>query len=71
MKKINYELSIVVSKQDMLYISCLNQEQKYAYDYILDKVFNNEIAAFFINGSGRTRKTYLYRVILATVYLKI
>ena len=46
------------------------KKKKYAYDSILDKVFNNEPASFFIDGSGETGKTYLYRAILNTVRSK-
>ena len=51
-------------------MSCLNDEQRYAYDSILYKVFNNEVAAFFIDGYGGIGKTYLYHAILATVRSK-
>ncbi|KAL5575313.1 hypothetical protein UlMin_017012 [Ulmus minor] len=70
MKEINEELTIIVSEQDLLAASTLNEQQKYAYDMILQKVFANESAAFFIDGPGGTGKTFLYRAILATIRSK-
>ena len=48
MKEINEELTIIVSEQDLLATWTLNEQQKYAYDMILQKVFSNEGAAFFL-----------------------
>jgi hypothetical protein len=45
----------------------LNVQQKYAYKFILHKVLSNAPAAFFIDGSGGTGKTFLYRAILTTI----
>ncbi|XP_042987192.1 ATP-dependent DNA helicase PIF1-like [Carya illinoinensis] len=35
--------------------------------YVLGKVFSNEAAAFFVNGPAGTRKTFLYKALLAAV----
>ena len=70
MKEINEELSIVISDRDMLAASTLNEEQKYAFDFILEKVFTNEAATCFIDGRGGTKKTYLYRAALSAVRSK-
>ena len=69
-KEIKDELKIVVSEQDILTISYLNKEQRYAYDMVLERVIKDKPSAFFINRPGSTSKTYLYRVILATIRSK-
>ena len=69
-KEIEDELKIVVSEQDILTISNLNKGQRYAYDMVLERVIKDKPSAFFINRPGSTSKTYLYRVILATVRSK-
>ncbi|KAG5602882.1 hypothetical protein H5410_034252 [Solanum commersonii] len=38
-----------------------------AYNIILDRVLSNKFGAFFIDGPGGTGKSFLYRVLLATV----
>lgn len=69
-KEIEDELKIVVSEQDILTISNLNKGQRYAYDMVLERVIKDKPNAFFIDGPSSTSKTYLYRVILATVRSK-
>lgn len=46
MKEINEELAII-SEEDILASSTLNAQEKYAYDMILEKAFNNEFDDFF------------------------
>ncbi|XP_009794570.2 uncharacterized protein [Nicotiana sylvestris] len=48
----------------------LNDDQRKAYDIILDRIFKNKCGAFFIDGPGGTGKTFLYRALLATVRSK-
>ena len=67
MKEINDELAVVTSEQDILCISNLNEQQKNAFELILNKVFTSEPTVFFIDGPGGTGKIYLYRAILAAV----
>ena len=69
-KEIKDELKIVVSEQDILTISNLNKGQRYAYDMVLERVIKDKPSAFFIDGPSSTIKTYLYRVILATIRSK-
>ena len=56
MKEINDELAIITSEQDILCISNLNEQQKNAFELILNKVFASEPAVFFTDGPGGTRK---------------
>jgi hypothetical protein len=69
-REISDELHILVSPEDLLAVKLLNAQQKYAYELILDKVFSNTSASFFVDGPGGTGKTFLYRAILATVRSK-
>ncbi|KAK4849868.1 hypothetical protein QYF36_001540 [Acer negundo] len=69
-KEINDELSIPISESDFSLKLSLTSKQKYAYDRILEKVFMQQSASFFIDGPGGTRKTYLYKAILATLRSK-
>ena len=70
LKEIDEELQIVVDKKDIAAIKSLNSKQKYAYDTILENVFNEESTTFFIDGLGGSGKTYLCRTILATIRSK-
>ena len=69
-KEINDELGITVSESDLSLKLSLTSKQKYAYDRILEKVFMQQSASFFIDGPGGTGKTYLYKAILATLRSK-
>jgi hypothetical protein len=69
-REISDELHILVSPEDLLAVKLLNAQQKYSYELILDKVFSNTSASFFVDGPSGTGKTFLYRVILATVRSK-
>lgn len=66
-RDIHLERNIIVTDEDLLLYKQLNKEQLIAYDTILDRIFQNKSGAFFIDGPGRTGKTYLYRASLATV----
>ncbi|XP_075083234.1 uncharacterized protein LOC142166986 [Nicotiana tabacum] len=48
----------------------LNIDQLKAYNIITERIFSNKAGAFFIDGPGGTGKTFLYRVLLATVRYK-
>ncbi|XP_062075970.1 ATP-dependent DNA helicase pfh1-like [Humulus lupulus] len=61
---------ISVTDEDIIAATKLNEQQKDAYDQILNKVFRDESTSFFIDGHGGTGKTFLYRAILATVKSK-
>ena len=45
----------------------LNEEQKAAFDLIIEVVFVKGKACFFVGGLGGTGKTFLYRALLAQV----
>jgi len=45
----------------------LNEEQWAAYDEIMSSVDTEDGGLFFVDGPGRTEKTYLYRTLLATI----
>ncbi|WVZ90113.1 hypothetical protein U9M48_036443 [Paspalum notatum var. saurae] len=63
-----YEESIIEvdPNHETLAIS-LNVEQRSAYDEILAAVDSSEGGVFFVDGPGGTGKTFLYKVLLATV----
>lgn len=58
---------MLVDEKDIVATKLLNFKQKCAYDMILKKVFNKEPTTFLIDGPNGSRKTYLYRAILATI----
>ncbi|XP_027102730.1 uncharacterized protein [Coffea arabica] len=66
-KEIEAERNIQFSAEDLLLPSRLNMGQKFAYDTIMKQIFSTEGKSFFIDGSGGTGKTFLYRSILATL----
>ncbi|XP_060195079.1 uncharacterized protein LOC132624292 [Lycium barbarum] len=69
-KDVYFERNITVSEEDVLLERKLNTEQKRAYHIVLDRFYSNKPGAFFIDGSGGTRKTFLYRALLAVVRKK-
>ncbi|XP_047263829.1 ATP-dependent DNA helicase PIF4-like [Capsicum annuum] len=66
-KDVHFERNISVSDEDLLLTNKLNNEQRTAYNIILERVFSNKTGAFFIDGPGGTGKSFLYRALLATV----
>ncbi|KAM6570896.1 hypothetical protein CsatA_014976 [Cannabis sativa] len=66
-REINDELGVEVPEEDKAASEYLNTEQKEIYDAILEKVFDNKSAAFFIDGPGGTGKTFLYKALLAKI----
>ncbi|XP_060182107.1 ATP-dependent DNA helicase PIF1-like [Lycium barbarum] len=69
-KDCHFERHIIVSEEDLLLEAKLTTEQRKAYDTILNRIYSNQSGAFFIDGPGGTGKTFLYRVLLATVRSK-
>jgi ATP-dependent DNA helicase PIF1 len=53
---------------DVVLKDSLNKEQRAAYDKILSAVDTDQGGLFFVDGPGGTGKTYLYRVLLATLH---
>nr|XP_016507200.1 PREDICTED: uncharacterized protein LOC107824908 [Nicotiana tabacum] len=66
-KEIHFERSIIVSEDDVLLHRKLNKNQLIAYNVITERIFSNKAGAFFVDGPGGTRKTFLYRALLATI----
>ncbi|KAG5575728.1 hypothetical protein H5410_055862 [Solanum commersonii] len=66
-KNVLSERNIIVSEKNLLLQRQLNRDQQIAYNTIMNRVFSNKPGAFFIDGPGGTGKTFLYRVLLATV----
>ncbi|ONM22501.1 hypothetical protein ZEAMMB73_Zm00001d005991 [Zea mays] len=52
---------------DVALKDCLNKEHRATYDKILSAVDTDQGGLFFVDGPGGTGKTYLYRVMLATL----
>ena len=69
-REIHDELKITILEEDLLAAKSLHAKQKYTYERILQKVFSNTLGAFLIDGPGGTRKTSLYRALLATIRSK-
>jgi hypothetical protein len=66
-RELSEEISIAVDKEDLELEASLNDEQRLAFDEILDHVLHNKGKVFFIDGPGGTGKTYLYKALLAKV----
>jgi hypothetical protein len=66
-KEIIEETTIEVDEVDKTLASSLNLEQKVAYNEILEAVDSIDGGVFFVDGSGGTGKTFLYRALLAKV----
>ncbi|KAF5187279.1 Atp-dependent dna helicase pif1 [Thalictrum thalictroides] len=61
------ERSIPVPPEDLEAIEKLNNEQKHAFDMIMDAVHHKTSSVFFIDGPAGTGKTFLYRSLLAAI----
>ncbi|KAG6726965.1 hypothetical protein I3842_02G107600 [Carya illinoinensis] len=66
-REIDDELAVEIPEEDIAASQSLNSEQRHVYNVVLEKVFANQNATFFIDGPGGTGKTFLYRALLATV----
>ena len=66
-REIFEEASIEASVDDMALSKTLNEEQQAAYNEIMSAVDSDHGGLFFVDGPGGTRKTYLYRALLATI----
>jgi ATP-dependent DNA helicase PIF1 len=63
-REVYEEESIEPAAGDVALKDSLNEEQRAAYDKILSVIGTDEGGLFFVDGSGGTGKTYLYRVLL-------
>ncbi|PWZ57558.1 ATP-dependent DNA helicase PIF1 [Zea mays] len=66
-REVYEEESIEPTVGDVALKDSLNEEQRAAYDKILSAVDTDQHGLFFVDGPGGTGKTYLYRVLLATL----
>ncbi|KAF5463233.1 hypothetical protein F2P56_019163 [Juglans regia] len=69
-REIDDELAVPIPEEDILASTLLNSEQQNVYNSVLRKVLSNETATFFIDGSGGTGKTFIYKTLLATIRSK-
>ncbi|ONM52829.1 hypothetical protein ZEAMMB73_Zm00001d019382 [Zea mays] len=61
------EESIQSTAGDVALKDSLNEEQRAAYDKIMSAIDTDQGGLFFVDGPSGTGKTYLYRVLLATL----
>ncbi|PWZ26234.1 ATP-dependent DNA helicase PIF1 [Zea mays] len=66
-REVYEEESIEPTVADVALKETLNEEQRAAYDKIMSAVDTDQGGLFFVDGPGGTGKTYLYRVLLATL----
>ncbi|PWZ44727.1 ATP-dependent DNA helicase PIF1 [Zea mays] len=66
-REVYEEESIQPTVEDVALKDSLNEEQRAAYDKIMSAVDTDQDGLFFVDGPGGTGKTYLYRVLLATL----
>ncbi|ONM17173.1 hypothetical protein ZEAMMB73_Zm00001d003578 [Zea mays] len=66
-REVYEEESIELASADAVLKDSLNEEQMVAYDKIMSAVNTDQGGLFFVDGPGGTGKTYLYRVLLATL----
>lgn len=64
------EIDVEVPQEDIDGKHKLNEDQRKAFEIIMDRVNMNKGGVFFIDGPGGTGKTFLYRTILANVRSK-
>ncbi|KAH0693612.1 hypothetical protein KY285_020709 [Solanum tuberosum] len=63
-------MNVTVPVEDAAAESKLNQQQKQAFNTILQRVNSETEGLFFVDGPGGTGKTFLYRALLANVRSK-
>ncbi|GFP96671.1 hypothetical protein PHJA_001811200 [Phtheirospermum japonicum] len=61
---------IIIREEDLNAISFLNAKQRFAFQIIPQRIFENKAGAFFVDGPGGTGKSFLYRALLADVRSK-
>ena len=66
-RDIETERNIIVDESDLQAIDQLNDDQRNAYEQILNAVTRNTSTSFFVDGPGGTGKTFLYRALLAKI----
>ena len=66
-REIFEEANIEANRDDVALSNTLNEEQRATYDEIMSSVDTEHGGVFFVEGLGGTRKTYLYKALLATI----
>ncbi|KAG6695627.1 hypothetical protein I3842_09G107500 [Carya illinoinensis] len=66
-REIDDELAVEIPEEDIVASEALNSKQRHVYNSVLEKVFSNEAATFFVDGPAGTGKTFLYKALLAAV----
>lgn len=66
-REISSEMGLPVPEDDINAVEQLNEQQRYAFDVILDKALTDKGGAFFVDGPGGTGKSFLYKVLLAHI----
>ncbi|KAG6621819.1 hypothetical protein I3842_Q005000 [Carya illinoinensis] len=69
-REIDDELAVEIPEEDIVASEALNSKQRHVYNSVLEKVFSNEAATFFVDGPAGTGKTFLYKALLAAVRSK-
>jgi ATP-dependent DNA helicase PIF1 len=67
-REIYGEESFEPTGEDVAMKETLNEEQRSTYDKILSVVDTNNGGVFFVDGPGGTRKTYMYKALLAALH---
>jgi hypothetical protein len=66
-REVYEERQVTVDQEHLDLIKCLNSEQLAGFNDIMNHVSNQKSKIFFVDGPGGTRKTYLYKALLAKV----
>ncbi|XP_022861643.1 uncharacterized protein LOC111382015 [Olea europaea var. sylvestris] len=66
-RMIEEETILVDVEENLASTSRLNKQQQFAYDMIMERVESESSSAFFIDGLGGARETFLYKSLLAGV----
>nr|GEU87304.1 hypothetical protein [Tanacetum cinerariifolium] len=66
-REMEEEYSIIVEEEHLRARKALNPDQQAAYNEIMKHVDGHSPGVFFIDGPGGTRKTYIYKALLAEV----
>ncbi|XP_027096024.2 uncharacterized protein [Coffea arabica] len=64
------ERSITIREEDLNAISLLNEKQRHAFEIISHRIYENKNGTFFLDGPEGTRKSFLYRALLADIRSK-
>uniref|UniRef100_A0A7N2MWF6 ATP-dependent DNA helicase n=1 Tax=Quercus lobata TaxID=97700 RepID=A0A7N2MWF6_QUELO len=61
------ELTIPMDDEELTLVDKLNNDQKFAYNTIMEVIQRKQTMAFFVDGPGGTGKMFLYRALLASL----